>query len=144
VDDPFGLARFVEAQDRAGTYDRALEELARGAKQGHWMWFVFPQLVGLGSSETARHFAIGSLDEAAAYLAHPILGCRLVAAARVLADLAGARAEVVVGPLDARKLRSSMTLFSLVAGHDAVFDAVLAKYFGGEGDRMTIELLRPI
>jgi uncharacterized protein (DUF1810 family) len=136
------LTRFVEAQDEHGTYDRALAELRDGRKASHWMWFVFPQIAGLGSSATAQRFAIASLEEARAYVAHPVLGPRLVAAARALADLAGERsAEAILGGVDALKLRSSMTLFARAAPDEPVFGQVLDRYFDGRPDPATEERL---
>ena len=115
MDDPYDLERFVAAQDAAGTYDRAVAELRRGRKQSHWMWFVFPQIAGLGHSPTSRHFAISSLAEARAYLAHPVLGPRLTECTRILQQATEHDAARVFGGLDAQKLRSSMTLFARAA-----------------------------
>ena len=109
--DPFDLGRFVAAQDAGGTYDRAAAELRRGLKTGHWMWFVFPQIAGLGQSPASRTYAISSLEEARAYLRHPVLGLRLAECARILTEVRGRTAEQIFGALDAQKLRSSMTLF---------------------------------
>ena len=134
----------MTAQDRYGTYDRALAELRAGAKASHWMWFVFPQLAGLGSSAMAREYAISSLDEARAYLDHPVLGPRLRECARVVADTRGSSAERIFGPVDAMKLRSSMTLFDAVAPGDpgaAVFREVLTEFFGGVADEATVARL---
>lgn len=131
------LERFVAAQDRDGTYARALAELRAGRKRSHWMWFVFPQLAGLGRSPTAQRYAIGDLAEARAYLAHPVLGARLREAAQTLAELPGHDAEAVLGPVDALKLRSSMTLFALADPDEPVFPAVLDRYFGGQRDAAT-------
>ena len=139
VSDPFDLQRFVDAQ--AGTYDRALAELHAGAKRSHWMWFVFPQVAGLGRSGMAQRYAIGGLDEARAYLAHPVLGPRLVECAQALVDLSGRSAEQVFGPVDAVKLRSSMTLFAAAGPDEPVFRAVLDRFFGGEGDEATTSRL---
>jgi len=136
-----GLGRFVQAQDEGGTYTTALAELRRGRKVSHWMWFVFPQLAGLGRSSTARYFAIGSLTEAEAYLAHPVLGPRLLEASRVVAGLQDRSAEDVFGSVDALKLRSSMTLFARAAPQEPVFAAVLQRYFGGLPDVATEALL---
>ena len=127
----FDLERFVRAQDESGTYEQALAELRRGRKVSHWMWFVFPQLAGLGRSSTARYYALGSLAEARAYLAHPVLGARLRACAAVLTGLSGRRAEDVFGGVDALKLRSSMTLFAQAAPEEPVFAEVLERYFPG-------------
>jgi uncharacterized protein (DUF1810 family) len=135
--DAFDLQRFVDAQERDGTYDRALAELRAGRKRGHWIWFVFPQIRGLGSSETARHYAIGSLGEATAYLAHPLLGPRLVQAAEALLELDTRDAQAVLGELDAIKLRSSMTLFAHVAEAAPVFRRVIDEFYGGNGDEAT-------
>jgi uncharacterized protein (DUF1810 family) len=131
------LSRFVEAQDAGGTYRQALAELRAGRKRGHWMWFVFPQIAGLGQSATSRHYAISGLPEARAYLADPVLGPRLVECARALAALPTDDAVAVLGPVDAQKLRSSMTLFARAAPEEPAFREVLAKYFGGVGDEAT-------
>ena len=132
------LDRFVVAQE--GVYRAALAELKRGRKTSHWMWFVFPQLRGLGRSTTALHFGIASRDEARAYLDHPVLGARLREAAAAMLGARG-EAEAVLGTIDAMKLRSSMTLFALVADDPAPFDAVLERFFGGARDPATIDLL---
>ena len=141
VDDPFDLHRFVEAQDAGGTYDAALRELRAGRKTGHWMWFVLPQLAGLGRSSTARHYAISGDEEARAYVDHPVLGPRLRECAQVLAGLPTADPVAVLGSVDAQKLRSSMTLFALVAPQEPVFAAVLDRCFGEADDPLTRELL---
>lgn len=140
---PEGLERFVVAQDAGRTYDRALGELRVGRKASHWMWFVFPQLAGLGQSETARHFAIANLDEARAYLAHPVLGRRLRECVTALIELPGSDPVAVLGPLDALKLRSSMTLFLRAEPSEPQFKAVLERYFDGEPDEVTDRLLGP-
>jgi uncharacterized protein (DUF1810 family) len=134
------LRRFVEAQDD-GTYEQALEELRAGRKRSHWMWFVFPQIAGLGRSETARFYAIGSLGEAEAYLAHPVLGPRLRECAQALLDIDNDNAEAVLGGIDAQKLRSSMTLFLRAAPEVQLFAQVLGKFFGGRADDATDRLL---
>jgi uncharacterized protein (DUF1810 family) len=140
--DPYRLERFLLAQDRAGTYDRAVAELRAGSKRSHWMWFVFPQIAGLGSSPMAREFAIGSLAEARAYLAHPVLGPRLVECARILTAAAeGTSASQILGPVDAMKLRSSMTLFAAAAPEEQMFTDVLAGYFDSQLDQATLERL---
>jgi uncharacterized protein (DUF1810 family) len=139
--DRYRLERFVTAQDAAGTYASAVEELRAGRKRSHWMWFVFPQIAGLGRSPTARTYAISSLTEAEAYLAHPVLGPRLVESTDVLAELSGRSAEEVFGPVDAIKLRSSMTLFARAAPDQPVFQRVLDRYFGGVPDEATDRLL---
>ena len=142
MDDPYDLARFVAAQDAGGTYQRAVAELRAGRKTSHWMWFIFPQIAGLGRSPTAARFAIGSLDEARAYLRHNVLGPRLAECARILTGLAGHTAEQIFGGIDAMKLRSSMTLFHRADPGDPLFGQVLARYFGGEPDAATDDLLR--
>jgi len=138
---PDDLARFVEAQDRGNTYDRAIAELRAGKKTSHWMWFVFPQIAGLGRSPTAQRYAIRSLDEARDYLEHPVLGPRLIECARVVAELDESTALAIFGEIDAKKLRSSMTLFARAAPHEPVFVRVLEKYFGGAPDEHTERLL---
>jgi uncharacterized protein (DUF1810 family) len=135
--DPTGIGRFVKAQE--GTYDAALAQIRRGAKTGHWMWYIFPQMKGLGHSATAQRFGIASLDEARAYLAHPLLGPRLHECVVAIADLAGTTAIEVFGEVDAMKLRSSLTLFSR-AGGGPVFAAALEKWFGSPDPR-TLQLL---
>lgn len=142
MDDPFHLQRFLDAQDRGGTYAQALTELRAGRKRGHWMWFVFPQITGLGRSETARHYAISGSAEARAYLGHPVLGPRLRECAGALSGLDDRDAVDVLGSVDALKLRSSMTLFQRAAPEEPVFDAVLQQYFDGEPDVATLDLLR--
>ena len=140
ADDPHDLARFVAAQ--ATTYAAALAELTGGHKRGHWMWFVFPQIAGLGQSATARRYAIAGAAEARAYLAHPLLGARLVEATRaVTAAAPGKGAEAIMGGIDAVKLRSSMTLFAAVADDAAPFEAALARFFGGQRDPETLRRL---
>jgi len=136
---PFNLGRFVAAQE--GVYDRALAELKRGRKESHWMWFVFPQIAGLGSSATARLYAIASADEARAYLAHALLGPRLIACTQALLAHRGRSAAAILGPVDAIKLRSSMTLFEAVAETPAPFADVLAAFFDSERDAATLRLL---
>jgi uncharacterized protein (DUF1810 family) len=128
------LQRFVDAQDRGGTYDRALAELRGGRKATHWMWFVFPQRAGLGQSEMSRAYAIDSPEEARAYVEHPVLGPRLVESAEALLGHEGLTAEEVMGGIDAVKLRSSMTLFARAAPEQPVFARVLERYFDGEPD----------
>jgi uncharacterized protein (DUF1810 family) len=129
------LQRFVDAQ--AQTYDQALAELRAGRKRTHWMWFVLPQLAGLGRSAMAQRFALHDLDEARAYLAHPVLGRRLVECARALTALDTADPVEVFGDVDAQKLQSSMTLFALAAPDQPVFREVLDHYFAGELDEGT-------
>jgi len=134
VSDQFSLSRFEAAQAAAGTYARSLAELRAGRKQGHWMWFVFPQLEGLGQSPMSQTYAISSLAEARAYLEHPVLGARLIECTRIVAELRGPSAQDVFGVTDATKLRSSMTLFARVCPEDSVFHVVLARYFDGQVD----------
>jgi uncharacterized protein (DUF1810 family) len=140
VTDPFDLARFVRAQD-GGVYERALGELRAGRKRSHWMWFVFPQVAGLGRSATAQSYAISGTPEAQAYLDHPVLGPRLVECAQALLDLPGDDPVAVLGSTDAMKLRSSMTLFETAEPEAAVFGQVLDRFFGGERDAATTRLL---
>ena len=134
------LVRFVEAQDSGGTYATALAELRRGRKTSHWMWFVFPQIAGLGQSPTAVYYGIRGLDEARAYLHHQTLGARLVECADVVSGLEDTDPVKVFGGIDAVKLRSSMTLFAHAAADDTRrhFTAVLDQYFGGEEDSATL------
>ena len=137
-----GLERFVSAQDAGGTFQRAADELRSGRKRSHWMWFVFPQIAGLGLSETSQFYAIGSLAEAQAYLAHPVLGPRLRECAQILLGLAGTDPVDVFGGIDAQKLQSSMTLFLRAAPSETLFARVLDKYFGGVQDATTDQLLQ--
>ncbi len=139
--DPYLLQRFVAAQ--AGVYRQALAELRAGAKRTHWMWFIFPQLAGLGTSAMAARYAIASLDEAAAYLEHPLLGPRLRACTEAVMDLAETTAEGIFGVPDVWKFRSSLTLFHLAAPQELLFPAALHKYFAGECDPATMERLPP-
>ena len=132
------LSRFVAAQ--SDSYRVAIAELRDGTKRSHWMWWIFPQIAGLGRSETARRYAIGSAAEARAYLAHPLLGPRLVEAAQTVARASGT-AETVMGSIDAVKLRSSMTLFAAVADDPAPFRAVLERFYAGRNDPATLALL---
>ena len=138
---PYDLERFVSAQDSGGTYAAALAELRAGRKTSHWMWFVFPQIAGLGRSPTARHYAIGSLAEARAYLEHPVLGPRLRECAGVVAATEDRSAEQIFGGIDAQKLRSSMTLFLRADPEEPVFARVLEVYFGGTPDGATDALI---
>lgn len=137
--DRFDLSRFVDAQ--APVYARALAELRRGRKESHWMWFVFPQLAGLGRSPTARFYAIGSLDEAGAYLAHSVLGPRLIECTEAVLAHRDRSAEAIFGSVDAMKLRSSMTLFEAAAGDSGTFGQTLDSFFGGARDAATLALL---
>ena len=139
--DPFALERFVSAQDADRTYGRAVAELRTGRKRTHWMWFVFPQIAGLGHSSTAQRFAIGSLAEADAYLAHRVLGPRLLECTSIVVETQGQTAEDIFGAVDAMKLRSSMTLFMRAAPDEPMFPLVLARYFAGVPDPATDQLL---
>jgi uncharacterized protein (DUF1810 family) len=133
------LERFVHAQEPV--WGAVVAELTAGRKRTHWMWFVFPQVAGLGSSPTAQRYAIGSLDEARAYVAHPVLGPRLVEATRLVLRHAGEPAEAVLGGIDAMKLRSAMTLFEAADPREAAFGRVLDAFFGGERDGRTLAIL---
>ena len=139
--DDFGLDRFVLAQDGGDAYRHAVAELRRGRKTSHWMWFVFPQLAGLGRSPMAQHYAISSLAEARAYLAHPVLAARLVEVSSVLLGVPDRSAEQILGGIDAVKLRSSMTLFARADPAEPVFQAVLDRFFDGKPDPATERLL---
>ena len=140
MDDPYDLERFVTAQERA--FDAALRELKAGHKVSHWMWFVFPQLRGLGSSPMAERYGIASLEEARAYLAHPLLGPRLRQCTQLVNDIEGRDAAAIFGYPDYLKFRSCLTLFEQAAGADAaVFNRALTRYFAGEGDPLTRRLL---
>lgn len=136
---PHDLERFAAAQE--GVYAQVRDELRGGRKVSHWMWFIFPQVAGLGSSAMAQRYAIHSLDETRAYLAHPVLGARLRECARLLLATSGRDAETILGPVDARKLRSSMTLFHRAAPTEAVFREVLERFFGGVPDAATDAVL---
>jgi uncharacterized protein (DUF1810 family) len=140
--DPFGLQRFVAAQDAGDTFGRAAAELTRGRKTSHWMWFVFPQLAGLGSSEMSRRYAIASIAEAQAYLAHPVLGPRLREVTDIVAGLHNVSAVTVFGGIDAQKLQSSMTLFLAAAPDEHRFSSVLDHFYAGQPDPATRKLLR--
>jgi uncharacterized protein (DUF1810 family) len=135
---PFDLQRFIDAQD--GVYETALAELRAGSKQSHWMWFIFPQLAGLGSSPMARRYALHSLEEARAYLAHPLLGPRLAACVELLNAVEGRTIQAILGPPDDLKFRSCLTLF-LRAGAPPCFRQALDKYYDGQEDPLTLDLL---
>jgi uncharacterized protein (DUF1810 family) len=139
--DAHDLARFVTAQDDGCTYDRALGELRRGQKRSHWMWFIFPQLAGLGRSATAQRYALTGLEQARAYLAHPVLGSRLRACCEALTALETSDPVAALGPVDAVKLRSSLTLFAAADPDEPLFDALLRQLFAGERDSATVALL---
>jgi uncharacterized protein (DUF1810 family) len=138
AEDPFHLRRFVDAQEDAAIYARALSELRAGRKQGHWIWFVFPQIAGLGRSPLSQAYAIRSLEEARAYLEHPLLGPRLRESTEaLLATDPGASAEAILGGIDAIKVRSSMTLFHRAAPEEPVFTAALDRFYADEPDPET-------
>ena len=137
--DPYNLERFVDAQ--RSVYDQVLHELRVGRKESHWMWFVFPQIAGLGQSPTSIFFAIASIDEAKAYLAHPVLGPRLKECAQLALAINGRTARQVFGAVDEMKFRSSMTLFMAAAPDEPVFAECLETFFGGEADPATLEKL---
>ena len=137
--DPYDLGRFLQAQ--ADTFDQALREIESGRKSTHWMWFIFPQLDGLAFSSTSKHYAIKSLEEARAYLDHPVLGVRLLKCAEAALGVEGRSATQIFGSPDDMKLRSCATLFASVAGPDSVFDRLLAKFYGGDRDVKTLGLL---
>jgi len=138
MEDSYQLRRFVDAQDLAGTYENALAELRAGLKTGHWMWFIFPQVTGLGNSYMSRQFGISSVTEAQAYLRHPVLGPRLLECTRILTEIKGKSATEILGAIDAMKLRSSMTLFISAAPEEPLFREVLAHYFHGSADQETV------
>lgn len=139
-DDPFDLTRFVQAQQ--GVYDQALAELREGRKRSHWVWYVLPQLRGLGTSAMAQRYGIGSLAEAVAYLAHPVLGPRLRECIAAMLSHAGLSARDILGDVDALKFRSCLTLFARSAGEGSVFDAALARFYRGDGCAGTLAMLR--
>lgn len=139
--DPSRLQRFVDAQDTNGTYDAALRELREGRKRTHWMWFVFPQVAGLGRSSMAQAYALAGVAEAHAYLAHPVLGPRLLECLSALLGLPGSDAVHVFGEVDGQKLWSCVTLLAETAPDEQVFSEVLDRYFGGQPDPGTLSLL---
>ena len=140
MNDPFQLIRFVEAQD--GVYERALAEIKQGLKESHWMWFIFPQFEGLGSSSMARFYSIKSVNEAKAYLTHRLLGQRLIESSNALLQYNGKSASDIFGFPDDLKLRSSMTLFASISESESVFSRVLEQYFAGRLDQQTLDLLK--
>ncbi|SAK58083.1 hypothetical protein AWB80_02369 [Caballeronia pedi] len=140
MSDPFNLQRFVDAQE--SVIDDVRAELSAGRKRTHWMWFVFPQIAGLGHSAMAQHYAISSPDEARAYLAHPVLGARLVELTRIVDGLQGRGASEIFGYPDDMKFHSSMTLFAHIADAPEVFDGALRHYFAGQPDDATLARLR--
>lgn len=137
--DPYDLNRFISAQE--GIYDRVLAELRGGLKRSHWMWFIFPQIDGLGFSPTTRHYAIKSVEEARRYLGHPVLGARLTECAEAVLAVQGRSVSDIFGYPDDMKLQSSMTLFALVAGPSSVFELVLEKYYQGKRDARTLQIV---
>lgn len=137
--DPFNLHRFVKAQSQG--YGQALSELRAGQKQGHWIWYILPQMRGLGTSSMSNSYGIGSLAEAKAYLAHPVLGPRLSECVTAIALHRGLGAERIFGSLDAMKFRSCLTLFAAAAEADSIFSRALSEFFGGQQDPRTLELL---
>jgi uncharacterized protein (DUF1810 family) len=139
ADDPYDLERFVQAQD--AVYDQALAEIRSGRKQSHWMWYIFPQLDGLGSSSTARRYSVKSLAEARTYLAHPILGPRLVECTEAVLRAQGLSALAIFGSPDDMKLRSCATLFTYASSEDSVFRRLIDKYFAGKHDDRTLRLI---
>jgi uncharacterized protein (DUF1810 family) len=139
MDDRFQLERFLDAQQPV--YETVLGELRAGRKRSHWMWFIFPQIAGLGHSAMAARFALSSLDEAVAYLAHPVLGGRLRECTTLVAGVEGRSIAEIFGSPDDMKFRSSMTLFSQAAPQEPIFAACLKKYFGGEPDPLTLPRL---
>ena len=141
MNDPYNLQRFLDAQKPV--FDSVLSELRRGRKQGHWMWFVFPQIDGLGRSSMASRFAIASAAEAKAYLQHPVLGPRLIECTRLVNAIEGRSVEQIFGYPDDLKFRSCMTLFAHAAAGNEIFTSALDKYFGGEPDPATLERLLP-
>lgn len=140
IGDPYDLQRFVAAQQRV--YENACEELRQGSKQSHWMWFIFPQIQGLGHSATAHKFALSSLAEAKAYLEHPLLGARLRECCRLVAAVEGRSIDAIFGSPDNMKFRSSITLFNLAAPHEQLFHDCVRKYFGGDPDPATLAQLQ--
>ena len=137
--DPWNLGRFVEAQER--DYSRALSEIRQGRKRSHWIWYVFPQLAGLGYSHNARFYGLSGAEEAQAYLDHPVLGARLTEISQALLEVEGRTAHDILGSPDDLKVRSCATLFATVAPAGSVFQQVLDQYYGGEADSKTLELL---
>ena len=138
----FDLERFVSAQETGGSYDRAVQELRRGHKRSHWIWWVFPQIAGLGQSPTSREYAVRGLDEAQAYLAHPVLGQRLREAAEALLAAAGDDPQAILGGIDATKVRSCMTLFAAADPDEPLFGQVLDRFYGGKPDPLTQRLMQ--
>ena len=140
ANDAYDLQRFIDAQKPV--YERVRRELRAGSKESHWIWFIFPQIAGLGRSPTSILYAISSLDEAKAYLAHPVLGPRLRECARLVSEVEGRTAREIFGSVDEMKFRSSMTLFMKAAPDEPVFSQCLEKFFGGSQDAATLSRLR--
>jgi len=140
-EDSFNLSRFLEAHEER--FEQALSELRSGHKRTHWIWFIFPQFEGLSSSSTSRFYAIKSLDEAKAYLAHPVLGPRLVECAEAVMAIEGKTANEIFGDPDDLKVKSSATLFAHVSPAHSVFERLIGKFYNGESDAQTLELLEP-
>lgn len=138
-DDPYGLQRFVNAQEPV--YDEIVEELRQGRKRSHWMWFIFPQIRGLGASAMSKRFAISSLAEAEAYLTHPLLGARLRECTELVMQHSDRSIEAILGPVDSLKFRSSMTLYAQITTADDVFATALEMIYGGEADALTLRQL---
>jgi uncharacterized protein (DUF1810 family) len=138
--DAYNLQRFIDAQ--TSVYDEVLQELGQGQKSSHWIWFIFPQIHGLGHSYMSRKFAVSSLQEAEAYILHPILGPRLRECTRLVLDVEGKTIQQILGPPDDLKFRSSITLFARATAENKIFEDALQKYFEGIGDNQTIEMLR--
>ena len=139
IDAPYDLNRFTRAQE--GVYEEVLSEIKSGSKQSHWMWYVFPQISGLGHSDIAKHYAIKNVEEAREYLKHPVLGNRLLECTKGVLAIEGRTASEIFGSPDDLKLRSSMTLFAVISGTGSVFHRVLDKYYWGEHDDRTLQLL---
>lgn len=139
MNDPYRLSRFIEAQEPV--YETVLRELEHGRKKSHWMWFIFPQIGGLGHSPTALRFAISSLDEARAYLTHPLLGSRLIQCTRTINAVRNRTAHQIFGSPDDMKLLSSMTLFRQAADDPEPFETAIERYFGGKADPLTLDIL---
>ena len=137
MNDPYNLQRFIAAQD--ANYEMVIKELKAGQKKSHWMWYIFPQIAGLGHSATAQKFAIHSKEEAVAYITHPVLGIRLKECAQIVVNIENRTAREIFGYPDDLKFRSSMTLFHYVARNEPIFQEALTKYYAGEPDRLTIE-----
>jgi len=139
VTDLFNLSRFIEAQK--GAYSAALDELRRGRKKGHWIWYIFPQIAGLGFSGMSRRYSIASLDEAKAYTEHPVLGQRLIECVEIVMAVEGKSAEQIFGHLDALKFRSCLTLFAAADNDNEIYQRALEKYFTGVADPLTVQAL---